>query len=96
MATTSPRDKMASHPKRFPLTPGPSPEGRGEAPFLQAERRLRVAPTCAAIMPAMWTATAHAQSYPKPVRVIVPFPPGGGLDIVVRAVKDAGITATER
>ncbi|WP_424140154.1 Bug family tripartite tricarboxylate transporter substrate binding protein [Roseomonas chloroacetimidivorans] len=31
--------------------------------------------------------TAWAQSWPaRPVRVIIPFPPGGGIDILVRAV----------
>jgi tripartite-type tricarboxylate transporter receptor subunit TctC len=31
--------------------------------------------------------TALAQSFPaKPVRVIIPFPPGGGIDVVVRAL----------
>src|SRR4051794_20937934 len=32
-------------------------------------------------------ATADAQSYPtRPIRVIAPFPPGSGVDIVARAV----------
>src|SRR3954470_19212301 len=34
-----------------------------------------------------WIATASAQSYPdKPLRMIVPFPPGGGTDLLARPI----------
>jgi tripartite-type tricarboxylate transporter receptor subunit TctC len=39
---------------------------------------------------ALAASTVHAQDYPsRPVRVIVPFPPGGILDLVTRPVTDS-------
>lgn len=43
----------------------------------------------AALASLFWVASLNAQGYPsKPVRVIVPVPPGGGYDIVGRIVVD--------
>jgi tripartite-type tricarboxylate transporter receptor subunit TctC len=40
-----------------------------------------------ALLVAMWTVTATAQQYPtKPIRLIIPFPPGGSNDVVGRSI----------
>jgi tripartite-type tricarboxylate transporter receptor subunit TctC len=50
-------------------------------------RKARLALSMAAGALAVLTATAAAQDYPtKPVRLIVPFPPGGSNDVVGRIV----------
>lgn len=42
---------------------------------------------CVALAAAMLAACAFAQTYPgKPVRWVVPFPPGGGTDLVSRTI----------
>jgi tripartite-type tricarboxylate transporter receptor subunit TctC len=45
---------------------------------------------------AIGTPAAHAQAFPiKPIRVIVPFPPGGGTDATARILTQAFAETSE-
>lgn len=52
-------------------------------------RLVRLAAACAVAASSLWVIPARAQSYPqRPVRVIVPFAPGGTVDVFGRIVAD--------
>lgn len=55
--------------------------------MLKRFNRSKVLAALIAICSAGMGATANAQEYPdKPIRMIIPFPPGGGLDTIGRVV----------
>ena len=52
--------------------------------------------TLPAVMAATFCLAAQAQAYPtKPIRVFVPFPPGGGTDNIAREVTQAMAASTK-
>lgn len=57
---------------------------------MQTTRRLAMA-----LMAATLTSTAFAQAWPsKPIRLVVPFPPGGGTDTIAREISHQVSLAT--
>jgi len=56
---------------------------------VNSNRRTVLAAALAAVLAAAFAGPAAAQTFPsKPIRFVVPFPPGGSLDVSARAVAD--------
>ncbi len=56
---------------------------------MNSNRRTVLAAALAAVLAAAFAGPAAAQTFPsKPIRFVVPFPPGGSLDVSARAVAD--------
>ena len=72
---------------RIPLSPPNNQRFSQGPPSLAKSRNRKVVRALAAAALAFFCASPHAQQYPvKAVRIIVPFSPGGGTDVISRLI----------
>ena len=82
-------DQMPTHPH-----PDPPLEGEGMFYTIPTPMCSRTAVSLLFVAFLPLTMPAVAQPYPsKPIRIVVPYPPGGGVDIAGRAIAQQFATA---
>ena len=87
--------RLCAHYKRRGCLPSCSPKFRTVSVILKRPRSLLASAAFLAVALCL-SAPAPAQSWPaKPIRVIVPFPPAGGTDVLTRQLAEKISAATK-